>query len=388
MYNYWASAETEAIALAPRAPFIMADGQDEGYEEEWKTANRRNHSTLKYKPTSVGGQPVGPPQRNAFEPAVQAITQARMMAAEDLKATTGIYDASLGAKSNETSGIAIQRRNTQAQTSNFHFVDNLTRSLRHTGRILVDLIPRIYDTARAARIIGDDGEQDVVQLNTPFQKNGQTVLYDLSVGEYDVTVDVGPSFASKRQEAVASMIEFIKAYPQAAQAIGDLLAKNMDWPGSQEIADRLRKMLPPGIADDPKNGQQQVPPEVQAKMQQMGQMVQQLTAALHQAHDERDQKTLELESKERIEFAKIDADMRKALMTIDSKESVELLKQEVLAINHRLQLLNIDQPIGDESQQDFAQPSGGAPGAGVSGGALPTGGQAPGSPMEGTPPHV
>src|SRR5206468_10552344 len=106
----------------------------------------RNHAFLTYKPTSINGTPVPPPQRQAFEPAVQAISQAAMLAADDLKATTGIYDAALGAQSQDISGIAIQRRANQAQTSNFHFVDNLTRSLRHTGRILVDLIPHIYDT--------------------------------------------------------------------------------------------------------------------------------------------------------------------------------------------------------------------------------------------------
>jgi hypothetical protein len=200
MLNYWKSAETEAIALAPRAPFIGAEGQFEGHEAEWATANRRNHAYLEYKPTTIAGQMAPPPQRNSVEPAVQAITMASQGAKADLQDTTGIYPAGVGAQSNEISGVAIQKRATQVQTANFHFVDNLTRSLKHAGRILVDLIPEIYDTARAARIIGDDGEQKVVTVNAKTKdENGKEVLYSLDSGRYDVTVDVGPSFASKRQ---------------------------------------------------------------------------------------------------------------------------------------------------------------------------------------------
>jgi hypothetical protein len=388
MYNYWASAETEAIALAPRTPFIVGEGQIEGYEAEWETANRRNHSYLTYKPTSVNGQPLPPPQRNSFEPAVAAITQARMMASEDLKATTGIYDAALGAKSNETSGVAIQRRNVQAQTSNFHFIDNLTRSLKHTGRILVDLIPQIYDTARAARIIGEDGEQKVVRLNEPFQDGPKQVLYALDTGTYDVTIDVGPSYASKRQEAVSSMLELSRAVPQIAAAIPDILVKNMDWPGATETAERLKKTLPPGLADDPKDQGKPLPPQVQAQMQQMNQMIEGLTAKLNEAQDSISHKRVELESKERIAFAQIQADLEIQMAKLGSQESIELMRQEIAQIEGRLSMLNYHVPITDGSDSEPApQPMPGDPmGAemqqGV--GAIPTGGGSPGSPMEET----
>ena len=399
MYNYWASAETEAIALAPRAPFIGYEGQFEGFEAQWKTANRRNHAYLEVKATMLNGQPAPLPQRNTFEPAVQAITQARMIAADDLKATTGIYDAAMGAKSNETSGVAIQRRNIQAQTSNFHFIDNLTRSLRHTGRILIDLIPKIYDTPRAARIIGEDGDERIVRVNDPeFEEGGKKVLYRLDTGQYDVTVDVGPSFASKRQEAVASMLELSKAVPGIAQAAADLMVKNMDWPGAQDIAERLKKTLPPGLADDPKEGEQKIPPQVAAQMQQMGQMVEQLSAQLNEAKDVISTKRMELESKERIESMKIDADLRKTLMTIDSREGVELLKQEILAVNRRLDLLDFNAPVNAEPgasgagvdpslESTLSSLDGAALGADVEQDepGVPTGGLPPGQPMEGNP---
>lgn len=393
MLNYWKSAETEAIALAPKAPFIAAEGQIEGYEDIWKSANRANHSYLPYKPISLGGVAVPMPQRQSFEPAVQAITQAAMYAADDVKATTGIYDASLGAKSNETSGIAIQRRNNQSQTSNFHFIDNLTRSIKHGGRIIIDWMPDVYDSARTARIIGEDGTQQIVKLNQPHQdENGKDRLYDLRSGKYDVTVDVGPSFASKRQEAAASMMDFSKSVPQLAQGAADLIAKNMDWPGAPEIAERLKKMLPPGLADDPASKSQAIPPQVQAQMQQQAQLIKQLTDELHMAASPVELKRMELESRERIEFAKLNSNLELEMAKMGSEESMALLSNEIAGIKHRMSLINWEQPIDGSSNQDPGQPEAGAPmGLDPMGGAAqpmaqnPTGGEPPGSPMEGQP---
>lgn len=397
MYNYWASAETEAIALAPRAPFIAAEGQIESYKPEWESANTRNHSVLTYKPTTVAGVPVPPPQRNSFEPAVQAITQARMIAADDIKATTGIYDAALGAKSNETSGVAIQRRNQQAQTSTFHFVDNLSRSIKHGGRVLIDLIPHIYDTAQAARIIGEDGTERIVRINDPsYVEDGKPRLYALEVGKYDAAVDVGPSYATKRQEAAASMMEVTRAVPQLMQVAGDLMVKNMDWPGAQEIADRLKKTLPPNLVEDPQGKSQQLPPQVQAQMQQMSQMVEQLTGKLTELQGEKEKKLIELESKERIEMAKIQAEIEITLAKLGSQESLALLHQEVAQIEQRLNLLKQHEPIAyasQESQESQEMPMQGMPAesgasmesaemGGMSEGQIPTGGASPGQPMD------
>lgn len=385
MYNYWATAETEAIALAPKAPWIGVEGQFEGHEAEWANANRKNLAFLEYKPTSINGQPAPAPQRNVLEPPVQAITHARMIASDDLKSVTGIYDAALGNRSNETSGVAINSRKVQAQTSNFHFVDNLTRSLKHCGRILIECIPHYYDAARTARIIGEDGQPELVKLNQPFDQGGQEKIYRMDVGQYDVTVDVGPSYATKRQEAVASMVELTRAYPQIAQIAGDLLVKNMDWPGAQEFADRIKKTLPPNLVDDPKK-QQPLPPQVQAQMQQMGQMIEQMTEQLKVLNAEKEQKLVELESKERIEMAKIQNQASIELAKLESKESLQLLAHQISQIEQRLSLLNFDQPIEDESQEQLyhGEPDGDEMSA-MSGQPQqqPTGGFSPGIPVEG-----
>jgi hypothetical protein len=378
MYNYWATTETETIALAPKAPWIVAEGQiPPEYKAQWQTANSKNHAFLTYKPTSLAGQPVGAPQRNVYEPAVSAITNARMQAADDLKATTGIYDSALGAQSREVSGVAIRGRQAQSQTSNFHFIDNLTRSLRHAGRILVDLIPKVYDTARAARIIGEEGEQEIIMLNELFEHKGKQVQFDLGIGKYDVAVETGPSYATKRQEALASMIDLTRAYPQIAQVASDLMVKNMDWPGASEIAERLKKTLPPGLADDPKQ-QQPLPPQIQSQMTQMNQMIEQLTAHLNEANDKLKTKTIELESRERIEFAKIEADIKKEMAKIQGQAAILTYKEELADISRRLDLLGINEPI----EEDFNEVGPDQAGPQYEQPQQPTGGPSPGQFME------
>jgi hypothetical protein len=381
MYNYWKSAETETIALAPRTPFIVAEGQLEGYEQAWATANRRNHAFLYYKPTTIAGQPAPPPQRQAFEPATQAITQAAMLAADDLKATTGVYDAALGQQSPDASGLAISRRQSQAQNSNFHFVDNLHRSIKHAGRILVDLLPKIYDTGRTSRIIHEDGTQRMVRLNETFQdETGKDKIYSLEAGRYGVTIDAGPSFASKRQEAAAAMTEVTRAYPQLMQIVGDLMIKNMDWPGAEEMAERLKLTLPPQLQNDPKKTQ--IPPIVQAQIQQMQGMIKQLTEHLNETTKIIETKKLDLEHRERVEFAKIQADIEINLAKLGTQSSIALLEQEVGAIHQRLKFLGMNEPINAPS--DF-NPLG-ADGGNYAGighvGSGPTGGPAPGTSME------
>lgn len=317
MYNYWATAETEMIALAPKAPYIGAEGQFEGYETQWQQANTKSFAFLQYKPKTVNGDLVPPPQRNSYEPAVQAITNARAQSSDDLKATTGIYDAALGARSNERSGKAILARNTQTQTSNFHFIDNLGRALKHTGRILVDLIPKIYNTQRIIRIIGEDGEVRQQQIGSGIEG-----AVDLNAGRYDVVMETGPGYASQRQQAVESMLELVQAYPEIAKIAGDLLVKNMDWPGAREIAKRLRKALPPGLAEpEPGESQKELPPEVMQRMQEMGQMIEQLTTALNQAQETIKTKKMELDSKEKIEFARMRVDLITKMAAVHSDET-------------------------------------------------------------------
>jgi hypothetical protein len=181
------------------------------------------------------------PQRQPFAGVPAGALQEALNASDDIKSILGLYDASLGAPSNETSGRAILARQREGDISTFHFVDNLSRAIRHAGRILIDLIPHVYSQPRMVRVLGPGGEPATVAVNQP---GGAAPAYDLAAGKYDLTVEAGPSFTSRREEAASQMIELIRAFPQAAPVLGDLLAKNLDWPGADEIAQRLKTLLP------------------------------------------------------------------------------------------------------------------------------------------------
>lgn len=241
MFNFWRSMTTEAVALAPKAPYVGAVGSFATDADKWITANSENHSFLEYDP--VNGAP--PPSRQPFAGIPAGALQEAMNASDDMKSIMGLFDASLGAKSNETSGKAILARQKEGDVSTFHFIDNMTRAIRHTGRVVIDLIPHVYNTARILRVMGEDGTPRAVQVNQQFQDAaGQMRIHDLRAGKYDITVSSGPSYNTRRQESADQMMELLRAFPQAAPVIGDLFAKNLDWPGAEEIAERLKAINP------------------------------------------------------------------------------------------------------------------------------------------------
>lgn len=247
LYNYWRTTAAESVALAPKAPWLVTPRQIEGQAAQWESANRGNPPYLLYNPDPSAP----PPQR--VEPAYPpvALFQEAGIAADDMKAVTGIYDAGLGAQGNEVSGRAILMRQREGDTGTYVYVDNLARAIRQAGRILVDLIPRIYDTERTLRILGEDGTEDFAVINRVVAgPDGPVTLNDLSAGKYDVEVATGPSFSTRRIEAAESMMAFVQAVPQAGAVIADLIARNMDWPGAEAIAERLRRTLPPGLDGD------------------------------------------------------------------------------------------------------------------------------------------
>ena len=254
MLNYWRTASTELTALAPRVPFIGRKGTFKSDARKWATVNSQNHAFIEYDGET-------PPMRQPMDGsrAIGAIQEA-LNAQDDMKAILGIYDASLGAAGNETSGRAIIARQKEGDTSNFHFIDNLSRAIEHGGRILIDLIPTVYSGARMIRVLGRDNKASAVQLGQPLVVKGPdgrsqtdeaglplTRICDLARGKYDLTVETGPSYASRREETADQILKMIQAYPPAAPVLGDLLAKNLDWPDADEVARRLHALLPPQL---------------------------------------------------------------------------------------------------------------------------------------------
>jgi hypothetical protein len=283
MYNYWVSQEAEMLALAPKAPFIGYGGQFEGYENQWKTANTTNWPYLEVNPdvTDGAGATLPLPQRAQPPMASSGLLQAKAGASEDIKASTGQYNASLGMTSNERSGKAILARQREGDVGTYHFGDNLARGVRYLTRQLIDLIPKIYDTQRIARIIGEDGETSMVKIDPMQQEPVKKIvnqegividkIYNPGVGKYDVVATTGPGYATKRQEALEAMGQLLQGNPQLWQVAGDLFVKNMDWPGAQEMAKRFAKTIDPKLMSDADEN-----PELQAAQQQMQAMGQEM----------------------------------------------------------------------------------------------------------------
>lgn len=272
LYNYWRSAQTEMIALQPKAPYLVTAKQISGLEQIWSEANDSNRPYLPYIP-----DPNAPAPQRATPPIPSSgMMQEVGLAADDMKATTGIYDAGLGQRSDEKSGVAIRQRQMESDVSTSIYSDNMAKAVAHCGRVIVSMIPKIYDTNRMLATIGEDDQHGMTEINKPMMsENGPITINDMTKGKFDVRVAVGPNYATKRQETAESMMQFIQAFPPAAQVAGDLIAKSMDWPDAEKIAERLKKMLPPGMAEEDD-------PQAQAQMQQQ-QMMQAQEAQQQQA---------------------------------------------------------------------------------------------------------
>jgi len=342
MYNYWVSQEAEMLALAPKAPFIGYGGQFEGHEQNWKTANTTNWPYLEVNPdvTDGMGGPLPLPQRAQPPMASSGLLQAKAGASDDIKSTTGQYDSSLGATSNERSGKAILAREKQGDTGTYHYIDNLSRAVRYITRQLVDMIPKIYDTERIARIVGIDGEVDMVKINPTQPEAVKKIvdeqgivmekIYNPSVGTYDVCVTTGPSYMTKRQESLDAMSQLLQGNPQLWAVAGDLFIKNMDWPGAIEMSKRFAKTIDPKLlSDDDKT------PELQAAEQQiqaMSQEMEQMHKMLQNVSQSMEAQELDRKSFE-AQIKMFDAETKR-LSAIQASMSPEQIQDIVLGTVH------------------------------------------------------
>lgn len=318
MFNYWRSMTTELTGLAPKAPYIGEEGAFEINRDKWETANVTNHPFLEYK---KGSQI---PQRQPFAGIPAGALQEALNASSDIKAVTGQFDASLGARSNETSGIAIKARQREGDVGSFHFIDNLSRSIRHAGRVVIDLIPSVYSGERIIRVLGEDGTSEDAQIaqdpdggfNPHPRGMWSNEVYDFTVGKYDLVVSGGPSFTTRREEAATQMMDLLRAFPAAAPVIGDLLARNLDWPGAEEIAERLHTLLPDALKDDDND----------PRLAQMQEAIQQLQGALKQAVDARNIEQAQMAiDKFEADTKKFDADTKRMKVVGELKQgAVEL----------------------------------------------------------------
>jgi hypothetical protein len=338
MKNYWVTAKAEHVALAPKTHFILAEGQDEGYEQEWKTANKKAMPALHYVPVALGETPVPPPQAVQSVGIAAGMVEAEKSAEQDMMATTGIrFDSTMAERTIDESGKAIRELRRNNDVGSFHYMDNASRSLRHTGRILVDLIPKIYDTRRVVTILRENDEEERLTLDPamsapmtrqPKSKDAASrKIFNPTLGKYGVTVTVGPSYATKRIEAADQMMQFARVMPEKGALIAHLIAKYSDWPGSDEIYRILVRAVPPNLlAPDMRD----LPPQMQAFVQSLTQQVSRLmterTQMLRDLTDQRADRALRKE--------KIDRDFEAKLTKVfaDMKTKTRELDQDVLEL--------------------------------------------------------
>lgn len=325
MYNVAQSAIVERVLLAPKAPWTASVEAIKGYEGIWQTANTDPHSFLPHNEFDEAGNQLRVPQRTQPAQVEPGLSQIAMGASDDIKAETGQFDASLGQKSNETSGKAIMARQREGDTATFHYIDNFGQSVRHLGQIILDMIPRIYDTKRVAKILGEDGDMATAELDPQLPEAMQKVkddkgaikrIFNPNVGFYDVYVTTGPSYTTRRVEAAEAMTQMVQGNPELWTVIGDQIVKSMDWPGAEDMAERLKLTLNPAVQEmlGKEEGEEELPPQAKAAMDQMQQQVQQLDQALQGAMGdlekaEQDKRQLEVKLQQtESKFIKADTD--------------------------------------------------------------------------------
>ena len=297
MYNYWRTTEAEIVALQPKAPWVMEEGQVEGHESEWKQANVKSFPYLTYKGTNVGGKPAPPPQRQPMVQAPAGVLQAIQGAAQDMQAVTGIrFDATIAERVHDESGKALHELRRSGDIGSLHYEDNLARALDYTGLLILKMFPNYYDTPRVLTILREDGKSQSVKIDPnapkPLQMGkdnaGKSLpIFNPTIGKYGVTATAGPSYATKRIEAADQMMKFVAAMPQIGEKVADLIAKNQDWPDADQFAARLAKALPPQLlVPDMTDVDPQIQAFIQSMQMQLKQMAMERMQMIKQLQDQ------------------------------------------------------------------------------------------------------
>ncbi len=382
LVNLYVSNIAEQIAMMPKTPFMGPKGMFTNFEGDWESINITPKAYVEYNNINDGtSKSLGGPQRVVNEPPIQALTIGLNQAVEAIKASMGIFDASIGAKGNETSGIAIERRQHEADNANFHFHDNEARSRRYCGRQLLELIQKLDgNEEKTVPIRSETGKTKLVRINTatPYrdEETGEAVHYRLDEGSYSVAVSTGPSYTSGRQEQAEKDSRLIESFPELMWIMGDLYFANQDAPGAEERAQRMKRaiaMKTPGLIE---NGGQQVPPQIQAQIQSMQQELQAAHGFAQKLFEEQKAKTLDVESRERIEAMNVQSRERIAAAQLElqreqlqverelgaakfgSVEALRSLQLEIDSIKHSLDLQRAAVEQRDEQAHELEMQQG------------------------------
>ena len=329
--DYWLSALTEMVALGPKAPWIVAWEAVKQHQEMWDQANLMNFAALYYDHKDANGDQVPAPFRNFGEAPIQSMTFILKFADEDLKRVMGIYNAGLGAPGPEVSGVAINSRKAESDVANFNYIDNLQRAMEYEAKVYLNLMGLVMTEPQIVETIREDGTAEKTPINQPTDgPNGKQVTYLMGEG-YDAEVEIGPSFNTKRQEAVAVMTEFVKADPTVAPLVDDLIADQMDFPNRAEFVKRLKSRVPPNLIEG--DDKAEIPPQFQAqydaqaqKLEQLSKLLEEITGRIEsderKYEHEREMEAMRLASAERI--AALNANERMAAATMAAKSKADL----------------------------------------------------------------
>jgi hypothetical protein len=341
-YNYLQSALTESLALQPKAPFMVPLEGLEGVEAEWKKLNSGNPAYLPFNAFDGNQNPLPQPSRLAPPAFPAAFANAAMIASQDMEASVGMFKANLGQQGNETSGVAIRKREEQGDTANFHYVDNRDRAIERMGMVIADMIPRMYDTERVARIIGEDGTQDFVTVDPSLpqaavKQGKKTVAVNLNIGSYDVRVKSGPAFASLREEQAEQLSRIMQSAPDLTPILADFWVGAQDFPESEKIKRRLAAMLPPQIQQMESEEGEEMSPEAMQQIQMLQAQLAEVTHALETAAAEHEALETEVKAKTSVEMMKTQADQQNKSQEAQLKYAIH---KETLASNERIATLN------------------------------------------------
>ncbi len=329
MYNYLASGFVEAVALAPKAPYVAAAGQVEKYKKIWDTLNEENWPYLMYDPITINQQNVPPPQRQSVEPPVVALLQGLNQFDNILKIGFNIFDASLGSAKSDQSGKAIAGLQARSDSANYNWIDNSRRSMVYAGQVILEMIPDIYDAPRIITIDRADKKEQIT-INQEFAgPDGKKKSYDMTTGKYSCTVSLG-QYASKREKAVQSLTDVAKNVPAVSLALLPLILENMDSPMAKEAAAIIKRMQPPNLQEPGS------PEQIQANYQQLVQQHGVLVQALQKANEILKTKVLDQASKERIAGLMAQAQIVTAGIKTGNASSIAQATQEYQRISQAL----------------------------------------------------
>lgn len=341
LINFYKTRIAETMGTSPIQPYIVEEGQIQGHEKEWNEMHTTMRPYLVVKSLNVNGEKVEKPQRQVFEPPIQSLSTAAAQEIDDMKATAGIYDASLGNKSNETSGIALQKRQQQSNVTNMHFLDNLERAFKKGGLIIADLMPKIYDTERMIRILGEDEAPKIVKINAQHQDpNGKPYHYKVgsdSAGKYDVIVTMGRAFSTKREESFDMMSTVLQAQPELINVVGDVFFQNSDMAGSDIMAERFKRYIQikfPGLIEDKGSDPQAKAQQLSAQLQQAHEVMQAAQQHIQQLEKEREAKVVETQGK--LQIAKLQEQTAQSKAELDAYVKITVAEISSKAQNQQV----------------------------------------------------